>query len=300
MKIGVIGTINRDTIHLPDGTIRKGWGGIIYNLQTLSKLVGDHDEITPVCNVGDDCFRQVTSVLKRLPGVRLDCIKRVVEKNNHCLLTYTDAENKREILAGGVPLLKFDDVKPLLDSDAILMNYISGRDIHLRSLQKLRRLFGGKIYIDIHSLTLGKRKSGERFLRAPISWPKVIECADFIQMNRLELKLLAGGPPENDIYKIFKRLVSNPGKKQQDFNRKLFVVTAGIKGCYLFSKSGPRWNFEHIPPFRKITGVDTTGCGDCFSGGFIFGLIQKQNLKNCCRMGNSAAAHHLMSLMSID
>lgn len=296
MRVGVIGTINRDTVELPDGTIRQGWGGILYNLRTLSKLIGGNHEIIPVCNVGDDSYGTIASILKRLPGVRFDCIKRVSVKNNHCFLTYTDPENKRETLRGGVPPLRFDDVAPLLDSDIILVNYISGRDIHLKSLQKFRRLFGGKIYIDIHSLTLGKRKSGLRFTRVPLSWPKVTDCGDFIQMNQYELKLLAGNPPESDIYKTFERLISNQEKKDQDFSQKIFIITAGIKGCYLFSKNGPRWNREHVPPLRKITKIDTTGCGDCFSGGFIFGLVQKQNLKNCCRQGNLAVAEHLLSL----
>ena len=52
MKIGIIGTINKDTIEYPDGTARHGWGGMLYNLATLSHLVGKKAEIYPACFIG--------------------------------------------------------------------------------------------------------------------------------------------------------------------------------------------------------------------------------------------------------
>jgi hypothetical protein len=139
MKIGVIGSINRDTILLADNALKQGWGGMLYNLVTLSHLMGKRGEIYPVCNIGRDCWDNIIAILSRLSGVHGDYLKKVPEKNNHCFLTYLPDGEKTEILRGGVPALLFNDVAPLLDSDIILINYISGRDINLKSLQKLRK-----------------------------------------------------------------------------------------------------------------------------------------------------------------
>ena len=36
--------------------------------------------------------------------------------------------------------------------------------------------------------------------------------------------------------------------------------------------------------------VDTTGAGDLFAGGFLFGLAQGRSLTDCARIGGIAAA----------
>lgn len=293
MKIGVIGTINRDSIRLPDGTEKEGWGGILYNLITLSHLVGKKAQVFPVCNVGGDCYAAVLSILENLRGVRTDYVKRVAEKNNHCFLTYIDHENKREILKGGVRRLKYDDVRPLLDCDIVLMNYISGRDIYLRSLEKLRRNFRGRIYVDVHSLTLGIKKDGSRFLRTPPNWPAVVRIGDYIQMNRLELSILtedrrAGNWDKPGLILALKRLKAVLLRNEINISRKVFVITDGIRGCHLSHYSARKSAFQHIPVRRAARQIDVTGCGDCFSAGFIASLISCSDLRSCAVSGNRA------------
>jgi sugar/nucleoside kinase (ribokinase family) len=293
MKIGIIGTVNRDTIKLPDGTIKEGWGGILYNIAALSKFTNRKIEIYPAANVGSDCFTTVINIVKYLSGVRVDYLKEVSEKNNHCFLTYHDYENKSEILKGRVRPLKYDDVKPLLNCDIILVNYISGRDIYLRSLQKLRRHYSGRIYIDIHSLTLGKKKGGHRYLRYPPNWSSVVEAGDYIQMNQLELSILACQNPNNKnmgtIDSNIKILIETLRKKRIDTKGNNFIVTDGASGCHIYFWRESEWKFLQIPPKRVSGNKDTTGCGDCFSAGFIAGLIEDHDLRICAGEANLAA-----------
>jgi sugar/nucleoside kinase (ribokinase family) len=299
MKVGIIGTINRDTIRLAEGTIKEGWGGILYNIATLSDLIGGTAEIYPVCNVGRDHYSSILQILNRLRGVHVDYIRKVPENNNHCHLTYLPDGEKTEILSGGVKRLTYADLHPLLDCDIILVNYISGRDLYLTSLQKLRRRFHGKIYIDLHSLTLGKRPDGSRFLRKPPGWEKVAQTADYFQMNRMELSILAGVDVEmisdrNNLLSAFKALMAGLGRKGNSFFGKTYIITAGVQGCYLIRAEKETLSVKHVATNRRVGQGDATGCGDCFSAGFIAGLLQKMDLQSCAKLANRAALNRLI------
>ncbi len=298
MKVGVIGTINRDTIRLADGTIKEGWGGILYNIVTLSDLIGDKAEIYPVCNVGRDRYRAVTDILEKLDGVRTVYIRKVPEKNNHCYLNYLPDGEKTEILEGGVRRLVFADLEGLLDCDIILVNYISGRDLYLSSLQKLRNRFRGKIYIDLHSLTLGKRRDGSRFLRMPPGCQKIVQVADFFQMNRLELALLAGMDFEvisdkESLLLASKALTAGLGRKMDSRQGKIYIITAGAQGSYLLRAKRKKLFVTQVATERRVGRGDATGCGDCFSAGFIAGLLQDLDLLSCAKLANRAALNRL-------
>jgi sugar/nucleoside kinase (ribokinase family) len=67
---------------------------------------------------------------------------------------------------------------------------------------------------------------------------------------------------------------------------KLGVVTRSEKGCVVASKDG----VTAVPafPVRKI--VDTTGAGDLFAAGFLFGLVRGAGHEAAGRLGALAAA----------
>ena len=56
-EIGAIGTINRDSIYQPDGSLINSWGGLLYSLKYLCD--GEAGRILPVVNVGRDSYRPV-------------------------------------------------------------------------------------------------------------------------------------------------------------------------------------------------------------------------------------------------
>jgi hypothetical protein len=295
--VGIIGTINRDTIIFPDGSSREGWGGIYYNITTLSRLIGRQAEIYPVCNIGKDCYPALKTLLGRLPGVAPGGAREVPEKNNHCHLTYTDCENKNEILSGGVKPLRFDEVKDLLSCRIILVNFISGRDIYLRSLEKFRRLFAGKLYVDVHSYTLGKRSNGSRYLRRPRGWPRIIDMADYIQLNSSELKVLLGkkslSPAKHRLTDLTGDLLDDLRRKRIATQNKVLIITDGAAGCFLSYEENNKRLQQHIAPDEVVLSGDATGCGDCFSAGFVAGLVCGRTPADSARLGNEAATYRL-------
>lgn len=59
------------------------------------------------------------------------------------------------------------------------------------------------------------------------------------------------------------------------------VVTKGSKGCLV----GQRGKLVEVPAFAANV-VDTTGAGDYFSAGFIYGCLHDLPLADCARIGN--------------
>lgn len=67
---------------------------------------------------------------------------------------------------------------------------------------------------------------------------------------------------------------------------KLGVVTRSEKGCVVASADG----VTAVPAFPIEKMVDTTGAGDLFAAGFLFGLVRNAGHENAGRLGALAAA----------
>ncbi len=72
----------------------------------------------------------------------------------------------------------------------------------------------------------------------------------------------------------------------------IVAITDGARGSWVFSKNGTRF---HQPAF-PVRVVDTTGCGDCYHGAFLSGLIQGLDLPSTARLASAAAALNAQSL----
>jgi len=98
--------------------------------------------------------------------------------------------------------------------------------------------------------------------------------------NAVELELLTG---EAD-HRKGAALVLEMGVK-------IVAVKLGSKGCYV-TDGQKRLTIE---PY-KIKVVDTTGAGDAFCAGFLYGLIKDKSLEECGRLGNFVASRSIMTM----
>lgn len=281
--IGVIGTINRDTIHRADGSTVTSWGGLLYTLKYLAER--GRGTVVPAVNAGRDCHERIIDILREFPRLDRTLVQSVDAVNNHCFLHYADQAHKCERLAGGVPPLTWSRVKPLLTADLILVNFISGRDIGLTALEKLRRAYAGPIYMDIHSLTLGRKTVAggyHRFLRRPRHWKRYAACADILQMNRVEYELLSGEPLSKNGAAAFVR--------RHLPRLSCLVVTLGREGALLVRRDGRERRVRFIPVKEVKNPYDTTGCGDIFAAGFIVEYLRTGDAVASVRRGSALAA----------
>ncbi len=83
-------------------------------------------------------------------------------------------------------------------------------------------------------------------------------------------------------------------------NNITFVITNGSEGCCIYKSED--YNLQHgfatsLCKFGTepiLNPVDTTGAGDIFMGGFIYGLIKNLNLAECVNLANKNAAKVIM------
>ena len=116
---------------------------------------------------------------------------------------------------------------------------------------------------------------GELYARKGLRGLSVfLDRAFAVLPNAGELKLLTG---ESDYREGARKLLQE--------GVEIVAVKLGAKGCYVTDGKN-----EHLIPAFKVEVVDTTGAGDAFCAGFIYGLATNKPLKECGRIGNFVAS----------
>jgi ribokinase len=108
----------------------------------------------------------------------------------------------------------------------------------------------------------------------------LIRSSYVMMPNEVELGLLTGEP---DIPTGSLRLI--------EAGVQVVAVKLGSKGCYVTDGQERRT----IEPF-KVKVVDTTGAGDAFNAGFLYGLLHDKTLAECGRLGNFVAAQSVTAM----
>jgi adenosine kinase len=91
---------------------------------------------------------------------------------------------------------------------------------------------------------------------------------------------------EAELHSLYQTSDFDTALKQLGADTKLGVVTRSEKGCVVVSNDG----VVAVPAFPIQKLVDTTGAGDLFAAGFLFGLVRNAGHENSGRLGALAAA----------
>jgi len=122
---------------------------------------------------------------------------------------------------------------------------------------------------------------GELYARKGIKALNPILKRTFVFMpNSRELALLTG---MEDYVK--------GAEKMLELGVKVVAVKLGGRGCYVTDGR----ESHHVEAF-KVQIVDTTGAGDAFCAGFIYGLLNGKSLKECAKLGNFVASRCIMKM----
>jgi len=115
---------------------------------------------------------------------------------------------------------------------------------------------------------------GALYARKSLTSLKPIIKRSFVMLpNENEIRLLTGKDYERASKILIKQGVS------------VVAVKLGERGCYV--TNGKERHL--VEPYEKKL-VDTTGAGDAFCAGFLYGLIKGRDLYECGRLGNFVAA----------
>ena len=112
-----------------------------------------------------------------------------------------------------------------------------------------------------------KRKNGE----STADVAQALQYVDYLFPNDAEAILLTG-----------KESVEEAALDLLSAGVGTVVIKCGAKGCYIRTREREFW----VGPQKSVTCVDTTGAGDSFVGGFLYGLSNNLPLEECARIAN--------------
>ncbi len=185
-------------------------------------------------------------------------------------LIFVDEYGNRAILVdpGVNDTIRFDEI----DSD-----YVSKfRLLHLtsficklgeesfKSQKKLVKVFDGIVSFDPGAVY------AERGLD---DLKDIIEETTIFMPNAIEMEILTGLS-----YKEGANEILNMGVE-------VVVIKLGERGCYITDGKT-----EIEIPALKVKVVDTTGAGDAFNAGFLYGYLKGRDLEECGKLGNYVAS----------
>jgi len=150
-----------------------------------------------------------------------------------------------------------------------LTSFVGDAPFHAQ-IALLNRLSDVKISLD----------PGELYARRGLTTLKPMIAKSFVIFpNENEVKLLTG-----QSYERGSEILLDEGAKT-------VVVTLGRRGCYV--TNGRQ---THLVKPYEVKVVDTTGAGDAFCAGFLYGLIKNKDLHECGRLGNFVASRCLQKV----
>lgn len=233
----------------------------------LARLGAD---IKFMCRVGDDHFGEEAIALFKREAVSLDAVKIIPGSHTGVGVILIDKDGYNAI--GVAPGANFRLLETDLDessylfeeSDFLLIQCENPVNIVRKAIAMAKEkgnlvIFNPAPAHEIDSLTLSK--------------------TDFITPNETEAQILTGitVTDETSAYKA--------GETLLDKGAKNVIVTLGEKGAVLITP------YEHkfFPAF-KVNTKDSTGAGDAFNGGFVFGLANGYSTDEAIVFASKVAA----------
>ena len=107
---------------------------------------------------------------------------------------------------------------------------------------------------------------------------------EFLEFIRGQVDVLIAN--EAEITALYQTTSFEDAARRARVDAKLVVVTRSAKGSVIFADS----KATTIAPQPVRTVVDTTGAGDLYAAGFLFGLAAGKPLEVCGRLGSLAAS----------
>ena len=217
--------------------------------------------------VGYDNFGEVLIKDLKKENVDTSQLKRTRKKPTGCCFIITDEQHKRHMYA-------FSGAANLLNENDLNKKYIlSSKLVHLADLKNIKPLeivakiasSKAKISLNPGGLIIGL---GYKKIK------KLLSLTDIYISSKSEAEALYG---TRNINKLVDLLLAE--------GIETIALTLSSQGC-LVANSNEKYKLSSY----KVKVVDTTGAGDAFSAGFIYGLIKGFPLKKCGKYGNAIAA----------
>ena len=258
---------------IPMETIQMSFGGDALNESVI--LSGFGKKVQLISKVGgDEAGKRVLGFLQE-NGISTDsvCVQNGLATGINIVLI--DEKGERHFLTNpnsSLRKLELEDIQPRLESSAEIISFASMFVSPLLTIPKMKTLFAsvkekGKIF----AVDMTKAKNGETI--GDIA--ELLPYIDYIFPNEAEISLLTG---EKDPVRNAEILLQ--------MGVKTAVIKCGEKGCVVGNADG----IVVVPAIPVEKCVDTTGAGDTFVSGFLFGISEGWDQLQCAKFACAAAS----------
>ena len=271
MKILVIGQSLEDHINYKGKTSIKP-GGIFYTVVGLKNFLESEDELLLLTSVEEKHLALFSPLYDDIEKTYFS----YVEKIPRVYLNITDENERGECYSLVNQNLPMEQVKDFKAFDGILINMITGYDITIDQLRKIRSEYDRPIFFDVHTLTRGIDKEGSRNFRTIPNFERWAENIDVLQVNEIEFSLLFSDEDKEEVI-----------KKIFECGVKILIVTKGKSGTRVYYQK----NEEIVSTFVSSLQVETknsVGCGDVFGAVFFYNYIKDKNIDKALKLANIA------------
>ncbi len=185
-----------------------------------------------------------------------------------------DGERTFGTYLGAAALLNADELD-IKDFEGYDFFYIEGYLVQsydlIREAIVLAKKAGAKVILDLASYNVVE--DNKEFLLEIIP-----QYVDILFANEEEAKSLLGSSPEEAVTILSKDV-------------EIAIVKTGAKGSWI-----QRGEDKVFVPALKVNCIDTTGAGDLYAAGFIYGLINSCTLHQCGEFGSMLAAEVIQAI----
>jgi ribokinase len=209
-------------------------------------------------------------------GVNTDGVISAEQGKSGSVLGFVDKKGARALYinSGVNDTIKFDEVNVEYAAQAQFLHLTSF--VGDESFQTQKKLLGA-----IPSSVKVSFDPGALYVRKGFaSLEPIIKKTYVLMPNAIELELLTG---ETDYCKGADFMVGR--------GVKIVAVKLGGDGCYVTDGRE-----QHLIEALNVKVVDTTGAGDAFCAGFLYGLVNGKSLCECGRLGNFVASRCIMKM----
>ena len=212
----------------------------------------------------------------RAEGVDTKGIIRTEKGKSGSVLGFVDKKGARALYinSGVNDTIKFEEIEPNYASKAKFLHLTSFvGDESFQTQKRLLTILSSDVKLSFDPGAVYAR-------RGYSALEPIIRRTYVLMPNSFELEQLTG---ESDYCKGADFMIGR--------GVKIVAVKLGSAGCYV-TDGRERLRIE---PF-KVKVVDTTGAGDAFCAGFLYGLIKNRSLSECGRTANFVASRCVMQM----
>ncbi len=269
MKLLLIGSSVLDYIHEGTSCINKP-GGIYYSSLGISAINPKHFEVYLLSNFTESYYNLVKNIYSNFDLTLCSYTEDIPIIH---LLINPDKERDECYQNLSKSLLISTDVN-FDQFDGILLNMITGFDVSIETLEKIRENYKGIIYCDIHSLARGITKENKREFRNIPDINRWLNCLDIIQVNESELLTLSEyNKKESIIEDVFKSSIKG------------LIITKSEKGVEAYYRSIDTLNNIRLDA-NNVNSINSVGCGDVFGSVFFYTYIWKNDFEFSLKTAN--------------